>query len=165
MRRGNGGEPDVGDREDVRPAPGKEGPDCSESLRVADQSIDGMSLAWVECDGTADEKTVSRAHIFDLSTMIDRPLGPFEGRPFQVDLSPSGDRLVVRRMGGDAVPAIVLDAGGPPQSLEQGWTPLGWSGRNRVILEDHVNGAKRLAVADVETGDLRQIYPAIDPAE
>lgn len=125
-----------------------------------DLSEDGSRLAWIECQETAEEVTISRAHVLDLSTMTGTVLGSFHGDPLQVRLSPTGRRLAVRRRGAES-PPLVLEAGGGIRELAEGWIPLGWSGRNRVVLE----GERRLAVVDVATGALRQIHPPTPSTE
>jgi hypothetical protein len=122
----------------------------------ANLSDDGSAMAWIECDGAGDGSRTSRAHLVDLETMTDSVLGSFEGRSYDVELSPSGRRMLFRR-GGVGLPAIVMDDEGRTRGIEAGWYPLGWSGGGRIIVRER--GGGRLGVMDVDSGAIRTFYP------
>lgn len=69
-------------------------------------------------------------------------------------LSPAGGALPAD----GALPTIIVDKTGASKELEAGWYPVGWQGRERVVLADEWQ-ARHLSVADASTGALRVFYP------
>ncbi len=122
---------------------------------VTEISPDGDRLAYGDS---------SELRIVDLKNMRTRTIGRIEATASRILLSPSAGRVMVQQRGHDGrpLPLAVFDPTGPPTELPEGWSiPIGWSGRNRVIVghDDPSGFIRRLALADAATGTLREIYP------
>ena len=68
--------------------------------------------------------------------------------------------LYAVEQGGSVAPAAV-HVSGRIRFFEDGWSPVGWSGRTGIVLARHDKnwGVRELAVADVETGEMRPVFP------
>jgi hypothetical protein len=120
-------------------------------------------LAYGVCrsDGEHDARTQVRFH--DLNEARDIAAVDLEGRGWQMRLSPGGDWVTVTyaaEKSGTYAP-VAVHVSGAIHTFEAGWSPLGWSGRNDVILSRYSKafGIDALAVADVRTGEMRQVFP------
>lgn len=129
---------------------------------VAEIARESDPLYYATCGKDADGSRRSSLRRRDLSDGTDTTVATVEGQIHRVLASPDGRRLIVARLsstGSSVLPAIVVTEEGGTRELEAGWTPLGWSGRRRVVLADDAWKARRLALLDLRSGDLRPFYP------
>jgi len=127
-------------------------------------SADAKTVVYVDVFGDRTSGRRREMHRLDLTTMEDRPMATLETGAWQMLISPSADRVAVQRLAkGPSIPSgVILDLQGRATELPAGWSiPIGWSGRNRVIVaqDDRTGASRRLALADAATGELNEIYP------
>lgn len=126
---------------------------------AADLSEDGSLLAYATCPRTTAGMK-SSIHLMDRNTREDRVIGQIDGKAWRILISPTRDQLLIHRLrpAGGALPTVIVDTRGSTRELQAGWIPVGWQGRQRVVLADDAR-SPRLSVADVSTGDVRVFYP------
>ncbi|HET6373792.1 MAG TPA: hypothetical protein VFG76_10815, partial [Candidatus Polarisedimenticolia bacterium] len=123
-------------------------------------SADGLTIAYAVCDETIHDGATSVVKLRNLVTGADTVAGSVRGVPRALILSGGADKILVAGVDETGpVPACVLDAHGASTCLEPGWTPLGWYGRDKVVLADGDREVRRIAVADAAGRDLSVVYP------
>jgi len=125
-----------------------------------DLSEDERLLAYAVCRGDKNAGYTSEVRLWDEAAAgSDHILAVLPDKVTMLSLSPQGDQVLVGRhdTAGDPLPSVILTRTGSVRDLDPGWIPVGWSGRNRVVLADGY-AAQRLALADPDTG-IRIIYP------
>ena len=129
-----------------------------------DISEDAERLVYWVCRSDDEDEHRSQVRFRDLSEGTDLATVDLEGRVWRMQLSPNGEWAAVLYSveNGDPVAPAAVHVSGRIQTFEPGWSPLGWSGRTGVVLvkegKDY-GGVRELAVADVETGEMRLVYP------
>ncbi len=132
---------------------------CSGAIDV---SGDGRSVVYGVCDTTSPQRYETRIHFRDRGATEPAASATLEGRIWNLVLSPSGDRAVMGRyaVAGGRARSTVVGRDGRLVEFEEGWRPLGWTGRSGVVLVgSQGTGVRRLAVGDADTGQLRVAYP------
>ena len=128
-----------------------------------DLSADGSLLAYATCPPNRTADMTSDLHLVDMKTWIDLAAGQFAGKAWRILISPTKEKLLIHRFrpGGGTLPTAIVDMDGSTRELAPGWIPVGWQGRERVVLADATDDwqIKRLAVADAGTGEMRPFYP------
>jgi len=129
-----------------------------------DLAFDGRTLVYTEVFGNRETGRRRVLHRMDLATMQDDTIAAIDGALWRMILSPSSDRMAVQRLGmNPSTPSVaIFDRAGRETGVPPGWPiPFGWSGRNRIIVghDDPGGEPRRLAVVEVDTGELREIYP------
>jgi hypothetical protein len=122
----------------------------------ADLSQDARWLAYADCER---REARSRVRLRDLSTGEERLLAEIEERPTALLLSPRADRVLVGL--GLRNDTLVIEADGTMHRFDPGLLPLGWSGRDRVLLYQPPtdDGLPRLIAAQATGGESRTLYP------
>jgi ABC-type transport system involved in multi-copper enzyme maturation permease subunit/Tol biopolymer transport system component len=128
-----------------------------------DISKDGERMVYGDCRSDDEDDDRSRLHFRDLTEGADVATVDLEGRAWNAMLSPDGEWATVNytaEQDGVMAPAAV-HVSGRLRSFDDGWIPVGWSGRTGVVLARHDKswGVRELAVADVETGEMRPVFP------
>ena len=81
----------------------------------------------------------------------------------RLSLSPRADRVLMRIRDGLEWRTQVVGADGSPRQLEGGLRPVGWSGRDRMVLmdypDDDTTDPTRLLLVQADTGETREIFP------
>ena len=128
-----------------------------------DLSDDAERMVYVDCQTDDEDDHRARVHFRDLNEDADVATVDLDGRVWGLRLSPNGEWASVMygvEQGGPVAP-VAVHVSGRIHTFEEGWEPLGWSGRTGVVLARHAQyfGVRELAVADVETGEMRRVYP------
>jgi ABC-type transport system involved in multi-copper enzyme maturation permease subunit len=129
-----------------------------------DISNDFGRLVYGDCRSEDENDRRTRLHFHDLAEDGDLSTVELEGTVWSVHLSPNGEWATVQySLFGPqhSMAASAVHVSGRVQPFEDGWSPLGWSGRTGVVLARHDKNraVRQLAVADVETGAMRQVFP------
>ena len=130
---------------------------CSGAVDLSD---DGSLLAYATCPPNRTADMASDLHLMDMNTRVDREVGPIAGRAWRILISPTTDQFMIHRLkpADGTLPTLIVDKDGSSRELAEGWIPVGWQGRSRVVLADDWE-VRHLSVANVETGELRDFYP------
>ncbi|MGD8377624.1 MAG: ABC transporter permease subunit [Acidobacteriota bacterium] len=118
-------------------------------------------VAFSNCDEPERRSTI---RVRDRATGEEVVLGKLPDLPRSLAVSPRGDRVLVQTVPepgpGPGVRGWSLARGGDPQEFPAGLLPIGWSGRDRVVLEDSRDGdTVRIAMSRPDGSDLRAIFP------
>jgi ABC-type transport system involved in multi-copper enzyme maturation permease subunit len=128
----------------------------SSCLPDYDAEREGKVMAYSAC--RADQGPAARVeiHLWDTETGVDRVLGALSGRVLSLAVDPTGDRVAVTQENG----VVLVSPDGSVRELAPGgeWSLLGWSGRDRVVLEERYEARIVVAGAVVE-GGIREIFP------
>jgi ABC-2 family transporter/WD40 repeat protein len=120
-------------------------------------SGDGRTLAYAVCLDVSGGRYGSEIRIRDLVTREDRSVAGIEGRAGEVSLSPDGTRVAANILRPEQAPrTVVVSVEGAVLELPAGWTLVGWSGPDDLVL---AQGSGHLARADVRTGGLTTLFP------
>jgi hypothetical protein len=133
---------------------------CGIGIDIAD---DARRMVYGDCRSDDEDDRRSRVHFRDLIEGADVATVDLEGRVWNMHLSPNGEWVSVlyaAEQDGVLAPAAV-HVSGRIHRFEDGWSPIGWSGRNSVVLTryDNSSAVSEVALADVETGEMRPVYP------
>ena len=133
---------------------------CGMGIDISD---DARRMVYGDCQSDDEDDRRSRVHFYDLALGEDVATVDLEGRVWNMHLSPNGEWasvLYAVEQEGPLAPAAV-HVSGRIQTFERDWYPVGWSGRTGVVLvlQDKNFGVRELAVADVETGEMRRVFP------
>lgn len=126
---------------------------ASACVAAPDISPDLQTITYAQCR----ENGGFEIHVKDLRDGRDRTLGSGPGRPWQLFLSPSSERVLVH-LNERGVSAMTIGPDGDTLELEPGWAPLGWSAEDRAVLAAG-DQTGRIALADASTGALRALFP------
>ena len=128
-----------------------------------DISEDAERMVHGTCRSDDEDDDRSRLHFRDLVEETNVATVDLEGKAWSLRLSPNGEWASVQyaaEQDGPVAPAAV-HVSGRIRFFEDGWSPIGWSGRTSIVLARRGKnwGVRELAVADVETGEMRPVFP------
>ena len=132
------------------------------SYSSIDMSRGDRWLAYATCASGPSGCGESAIQLVDLGSGASRRVATLSGSAIVLALSPAADRLFVCLRTGSEEPelaSLIVATSGRAISIEGAWWPLGWLGNQRVVLTGPWGSGDTLAVADAETGALRQFYP------
>lgn len=118
-------------------------------------------VAFSNCDASEGRSTI---RIRDRATGEEVALGEVPGLPRSLAVSPRGDRVLVQTVPepgpGPGAWGWSLQRDGEPHEFPEGLLPIGWSGRDRVVLEDRRDrDVVRIAMSRPDGSDMRPIFP------
>jgi hypothetical protein len=138
-------------------------PLCESTCFVAfDISNDLRYVAYEVCETAEPSEAEVELRLRDRHEGTDVALATVEGKVWGLTLSPSADRVAVERFGVPTgrMATLVVHRDGEIRSFDEGWVPLGWTGRSGVVLvAKYRDVGSRLAVGDADTGEIREVYP------
>ena len=121
---------------------------------------DGRRLAYTTCERTdAGAPLAVAVRIRDLDSGDDRLFGEVEGTAASIRVSPDESRVLMWQNEPGRNRTLILDREGAVHEIGSLWIPLGWSGRDRILLIDRSRSPEQIVVADASGTILREIYP------
>jgi len=127
-----------------------------------DTSEEARQIVYGHCPSEGAPASEVEIRVRDRVEGTDVALATVEGKVWGMTLSPSADRVALERFGGKAgrMATLVVHRNGEIRSFDEGWVPLGWTGRSGVVLvAKYRDVGTRLAVGDADTGEIREVYP------
>ena len=122
-----------------------------------DMAPDRGVLAYSTCE---TENGASWIRLRDLESGQDRDLAAIPGSVMRLFLSPRGDRVLLRMRSDHGERTLTVGADGTVHRFDPVLRPVGWSGRDRVILMDPEGATHtRLLVARADGSETRAIFP------
>jgi len=121
---------------------------------------DGRRLAYTTCERIdAGASLTAEVRIRDLDTGEDRLFGEVEGAVASIRVSPDGSRVLMWGNEPGRNRTVILDREGAVREIGEMWIPLGWSGRDQILLIDRSRSPEQIVVANATGEIVREIYP------
>jgi ABC-type transport system involved in multi-copper enzyme maturation permease subunit len=129
-----------------------------------DISDDAERMVYGVCRSDDENDFRAQVRFRDLSDGTESAAVDLDGRIWSMHLSPDGEWVAITYTSENQGPLapMAVHVSGRIQAFDEEWSTLGWSGRTGVVLAKYgkdLGGVRELAVADVETGEMRRVYP------
>jgi ABC-type transport system involved in multi-copper enzyme maturation permease subunit len=131
----------------------------SPCVLAAASTEDERLVAYSTCDGGQPTSRRSEIHLFDRQSGEDRIVGSVDGSARELFVSPAADRVLLARYDSDGVHAAIVGGGTTPVYIDGHWEPLGWTGRDQVVLFGRWQEPTPLVVASADGKQLRSLLP------
>jgi hypothetical protein len=127
---------------------------------LLDISIDQSTLlSYINSEEFKPETSIAAVHRFDIKSGRDELCAEFKGVIKRLVNSPDGSRTALEhRTEYDQIQTIVIKGNSVVRRFE-GWALIGWRDSGRVVLADRNLFPKRIALGDIDTGQIHQFYP------
>jgi hypothetical protein len=104
-------------------------------------------------------KSLSYVRRFHINTGRDELCAEFRGVIHQPNFSPDGSQIAMERQTElRQIQTVVIIENSIIRTFE-GWGLIGWRDSGRVVLADNTLFPKRMALGDIDTGQIQQFYP------
>jgi len=128
-------------------------------ILAAATAANGQWLAYSTCIGEKPAPRSSEIHLVDRRTGEDRLLGSVKGLARELFLSPAADRVLLALYDSDGVRAAIVGGETPAVIIDGDWSPLGWTGKDQVVLYGDGQTPAPLVVAAADGSLLRSLIP------
>jgi Tol biopolymer transport system component len=104
-------------------------------------------------------KSSSYVRLFHITTGQDELCAEFRGAIHQPIFSPDGSRIgVERQTESRQIQTVVINRNSIVHTFKD-WGLIGWRDSKRIVLADDSNVPKRMALGDIDSGQIHQFYP------
>jgi hypothetical protein len=134
--------------------------DRTHCINGVDLDFESGRMIYAAC-AAGEEQDLGVIDLIDLESEARTRFATVEGHPWPLLLSPSAEWLAVGRWGVlQKAGALVIARDGSTVELDQGWSPIGWWGRDGIVMIHREDGEVRsVGMADAGTGRVRSVFP------